>query len=709
MDPQITCPHCRQALTFDGPVPSSSKVKCPACQRLFVRAKPAANGAVQVATPYAPPPGVADGNGYQEPVPASPHRPRSREAGVEPAPRRSNAGVAGLVVVLAGVFLVLGLVLGLCLFAYLVGEPTPEGNQLAQLPDVAPEPKQVDPPVSVEENLGAPEKTQESQQETVKVTKPAEPPPVIVDAPRPTLTPVVQKQIDLAIDRGVLYLRSTQHPSGRWFGQINYPIGYAALPALTLLECGVSKEDPSIQRAAQFVRANAKDITKTYELSLAILFLDKLQNPKDKQYIQAFAARLVAGQNYFGGWSYECPIVTSDTRKELITFLQRERQWKLKNLIGKGELSNPLQLTEADLEKRPLTATEGASLMPLQSVNPRGAVFQERGKVAPDRSPEEKAADRGQGTLPGLPGAAATVPGKNQPEAGLPPSKKEMPDPGKTPGPGKEKEVLVKTKEQPKNSKSPAVPSSLRLLPIFNPSPGRAGFPQHHQLGDNSNTQFALLGLWVARRYDIPLDRSFALAELRFRQMQNPDDGWGYGIIMDNKVRTILHQDLGSKKTMTCVGLLGLAIGKGSEYELLHLDKSLQGTTVQKLTKQDEGIQRGLKKLATAVRHPTGQTSGLPMEDLYLLWSVERMAVLYNLKTLGDKDWYLWGAEILLSNQQFNGCWAEGKYHKNHPVTDTCFALLFLKRANLAPDLSDNLRLYIPVVDPDRRDGPGGN
>jgi hypothetical protein len=720
MDTQITCPHCRQLLTFHRPVPVGSKVKCPACQRPFVRAKPAA-GVVQVAAPFSPPPEVANVNGHQGPIPAGPRRPKMREEGGEPAPKRYKPGIAGLVLLMTAVFVVLGLVVGLCLFVYLVGEPTPEGNQaptpegnqVAQLP-VA-EPEAADPPESAEANPIAPNKTSEPKPELVEVLKPPEIPSKKEIGPRPTLTPAIQKQIDLAIDRGVMFLKNNQHPSGRWIGFFKdknlktkdfgdyFPVGYAALPALTLLECGVPKNDPAIQRAAKFVREKADEITQTYELSLAILFLDKLQNPKDKRYIQEFATRLVAGQNYYGGWSYECPSVRPGTRKELLTFLKREREWKLKNLIGTGGLTNPLQLSEADLQKKPFPATGGVPQMPLSQDQSRDAMSQERGKKAVDRSSGDKSEDQGRALLTGRPRTADSTPGKSQPENSRPSSNEDSPGPGKASGPGKETEGLAKNKDQPKKTKPPVVPTFLRHLPIFSIGSSKLGLDEHRLFGDNSNTQFALLGLWVARRYDIPLERTFALAELRFRQTQNPDDGWFYGgLNMNEKER------FDSTPTMTCVGLLGLAIGKGSEYELLNLEKGIQGMTVQKLTKQDGGIHRGLKKLATVVGHPMGMTSAPKTVNHYLLWSVERMAVLYNLKTLGDKDWYLWGAEILLANQRFDGAWAEGKYTGSHPVTDTCFALLFLKRADLAPDLSNNLRLYIPVVDPDRRDGPGG-
>jgi len=48
------------------------------------------------------------------------------------------------------------------------------------------------------------------------------------------------------------------------------------------------------------------------------------------------------------------------------------------------------------------------------------------------------------------------------------------------------------------------------------------------------------------------------------------------------------------------------------------------------------------------------------MENLYFLWSVERVAVLYDLKTIGGKDWYGWGAQILLANQRGAGNWTGG-------------------------------------------------
>jgi hypothetical protein len=73
----------------------------------------------------------------------------------------------------------------------------------------------------------------------------------------------------------------------------------------------------------------------------------------------------------------------------------------------------------------------------------------------------------------------------------------------------------------------------------------------------------------------------------------------------------------------------------------------------------------------------------------YFLFSLERMAVAYGLPTIGDKDWYDPGADFLLSRQNPDGSWT-GQYDQGG--ADTCFALLFLRRANLAQDLSVTLK-----------------
>src|SRR5207302_10023639 len=94
---------------------------------------------------------------------------------------------------------------------------------------------------------------------------------------------------------------------------------------------------------------------------------------------------------------------------------------------------------------------------------------------------------------------------------------------------------------------------------------------------------------------------------------------------------------------------------------------------------------------------------GQPATDFYFLWSVERVAMLYNVQTIGDKEWYPWGAELLLDAQKADGGWTNGGFVGSSPTMDTSFALLFLKRANLAKDLTGKLEFLIRTKGGDDR------
>ena len=133
-----------------------------------------------------------------------------------------------------------------------------------------------------------------------------------------------QEQVNQAIDRGVAYLKRVQQKVGTWPRRDNnHLVGYTALPALTLLECGVPTDDPVIRRAAGQVRGRAAGLDTTYEISLSILFLDRLGDPADKKLIQTLALRLVAGQSPTGGWGYKVPTLTARQSQELLTALKR--------------------------------------------------------------------------------------------------------------------------------------------------------------------------------------------------------------------------------------------------------------------------------------------------------------------------------------------------------------------------------------------------
>lgn len=83
----------------------------------------------------------------------------------------------------------------------------------------------------------------------------------------------------------------------------------------------------------------------------------------------------------------------------------------------------------------------------------------------------------------------------------------------------------------------------------------------------------------------------------------------------------------------------------------------------------------------------------------YYMYGLERYAVWFEREEIGGHDWYREGAEVLLDRQEKNGSWGS--------IEDTCFAILFLRRATLT---EPEPRVGEPGVDPDpdgKKEEPG--
>jgi hypothetical protein len=401
--------------------------------------------------------------------------------------------------------------------------------------------------------------------------------------------------------------------------------GMTSLAGLTLLECGVPASDPSVQAAVKYVRQSAVGEEHTYSLALAILFLDRLGDQLDVALIEAMAVRLLAGQQADGGWRYK-------SGGHLVA-------GQTSRLVGGAR-------QEGSGERRAPGATERRKVEDLSKAA--------RGEI--------------DAVVKGQPAQAAA------------------------------------------------------------PPPGGAAWATPPS--DNSNTQFAILGLWTARRYGVPIDDALAKLEARFRNSQILDGGWGYTAedLKDPNGNPI-RSALGSSPTMTCAGLLGLAMYHADAADG---DRAKRAGPAKDVTK-DPCIAKALRALGTTLVAPPafnipgarpGGAGGLrggagqvpaavvpqrkgagpnqpgpaamqrayPPQNArlyYFLWSVERVAVAYGLDKIGNQDWYKYGADILLLNQEADGSWqgAHGSYG-----ADTCFALLFLRKADLAKDLSTYLR-----------------
>ncbi len=204
---------------------------------------------------------------------------------------------------------------------------------------------------------------------------------------------------------------------------------------------------------------------------------------------------------------------------------------------------------------------------------------------------------------------------------------------------------------------------------------------------DLSNSQFAMLALWVARRHGVPVEDAFALADARLRRTQYDGGTWSY--VLPGNVRNLQAGDgnyLSPTAQMTCAGLMGLAMSHG-----------IGGAKKPKFEmSKDPNIRKGLLAVVPVVGSPTGNLAlvrrmgpGDAGQMYYALWTLERVAMLFHLNDIGGKDWYSWGAEVLVANQQPNGSW-RGSYEEGG--ADTCFALLFLKRTNFADDLTRRIK-----------------
>ena len=93
------------------------------------------------------------------------------------------------------------------------------------------------------------------------------------------------------------------------------------------------------------------------------------------------------------------------------------------------------------------------------------------------------------------------------------------------------------------------------------------------------------------------------------------DFGWGYHAL------GIPHD---STNTMTCVGLLGMAMGHGVAPEIVKADANDPKNGVAKPALQDPKIANALKKLAKYLGDVSPDKDNVgATEHMYFLWSVE--------------------------------------------------------------------------------------
>ena len=188
-------------------------------------------------------------------------------------------------------------------------------------------------------------------------------------------------------------------------------------------------------------------------------------------------------------------------------------------------------------------------------------------------------------------------------------------------------------------------------------------------VADNSNTQYAVLGLWAAKQAGIVIQDS-VWKEIRdyYTDHQEPSGGWNYAV--GRKFGAVG----GVSITMTSAGLCGLLIA-GMEMNLRREVLNQNGTATN-CGKYDENppVQKALNWLGVNF------TPDVPGRTFYHLYGIERAGRLSGLRFFGNHDWYREGCEFLVERQRPDGSWQIGGAWDNWPVVSTSFALLFLSK-----------------------------
>lgn len=190
---------------------------------------------------------------------------------------------------------------------------------------------------------------------------------------------------------------------------------------------------------------------------------------------------------------------------------------------------------------------------------------------------------------------------------------------------------------------------------------------------DNSNTQYALLGLHEAFVAGANVDRKI-LEEVRsyFIKTQVPNDGgWTY---RGGGLTTM---------TMTTAGLSNLLI-TGADLEVGR--QKLRDDGVAELC----GIYEENKAVADALRWvgnnfpaklTVERTRAAFQHPYYGLYGIERVGRLTGNRFIGGHDWYRLGCEFFIETQKADGRWdGEGRGFDHWPVVATSFSLLFLSK-----------------------------
>ena len=188
-------------------------------------------------------------------------------------------------------------------------------------------------------------------------------------------------------------------------------------------------------------------------------------------------------------------------------------------------------------------------------------------------------------------------------------------------------------------------------------------------VGDNSNTQFAVLALGVAWGADLRIPRT-TLDRARAWWQTSPHKNGGFGYASGGSKASA------RKVSMTAAGISALAV--------LDSARSRTPPTAASLLVANPVLRRAYASLAedfaispkaTKTQRKGKRVAGQSWPHYYL-WTMERAMVLLGVREIKTIDWFDAGTRHLLKSQKKDGSWRGEK-----PLYATSFALLFLTRA----------------------------
>ena len=182
--------------------------------------------------------------------------------------------------------------------------------------------------------------------------------------------------------------------------------------------------------------------------------------------------------------------------------------------------------------------------------------------------------------------------------------------------------------------------------------------------GDNSNSMYAALGMRACHDAGIQFPEAIVrAAEKAWRDaihVTGDEGGWCYG------PKGHAHKPYGS---MTAGGVGSLVI-----YDYI----------LRRDWRKDVEVKLGLTWMARnfSVTYNPGPYEHANAQEntraqvFYFLYALERAGILFGAERFGAHEWYKEGSKELLDTQRLDGAWIS-----NDEVHDTCFAILFLRRA----------------------------